>query len=48
MKLDTFALHDHKMQRLFNFITKLSQNMGFNPQNYSWGNLFQTELEMFD
>lgn len=29
MTLDTFMLHDHKMWRLYNFITKLFQNMGF-------------------
>lgn len=29
MNLDTFVLRDHKMWRIYNFITNLSQNMGF-------------------
>jgi len=42
MTHDTFALHDHKMWRLYYFITKFNLKYGLLAQNYPWGIPFPT------
>ena len=40
MTHDTFVLHDHKMRRLYNFITKFDPKHGILAQKISLGDPF--------